>query len=137
MFLRCDSMFNDCHVMAVKSSYFIDVFVVVFDLSDSFTWLLLLLARYIPKSELFLFCYKLLQGIFRFFIIFCWCMQRTDGGLHHNHLVIYTIFSFFFLHIYSILFGSPTQFSYAGSWFFVPEISFKSISLWCFYKPLS
>lgn len=25
------------------------------------------------------------RGLFPFFIIYCWCMQRTDGRLHHYH----------------------------------------------------
>lgn len=99
----------------------------------------LLHGRHIPNVfELSLFCYKLLQGIFRFFIIFCWCMQRTDGWLHHYHHPtpqsvnnnIYDSFSFLSLHVFSFsfFFRSPIQFSYAGCQFFVPEIPLFRLS---------
>lgn len=81
------------------------------ELLDSFGCLLLLLFCNIPNvSELSSFCYKLLQGIFRFFIIFCWCMQRTDGRLHHYHhpsLFFFTLFSFSFARLSNFLMPVP------------------------------
>lgn len=54
------------------------------------------------------------RGFFRFFIIFCWCMQRTNGRLRSTPLsssiasYTYESFSFFFTFLFpSLLLASP------------------------------